>query len=161
MNRAMLIDKATLIERWEQTLRVLENLSEHERRHHFDMGTWASKTKCGTVACIAGHCAMDPWFNGQGLRLAKIKWVGLFDSKEFRLEPCADDFWGEDCDSIFLSSQICSVDEAIVAVRRVLEINKNTDEYVPPDETDIDLVVEAFRAAKWRKVELELNQCVA
>lgn len=55
--------------RWENVLRVLRGLSRHERKKHFDMGTWGEKTECGTVACAAGHCGLDPWFRKNGLKL--------------------------------------------------------------------------------------------
>jgi hypothetical protein len=55
------------IERWEQALRVLESMDEHTRTKHFDMWAWGSVTSCGTVACAAGHCALDPWFRERGL----------------------------------------------------------------------------------------------
>lgn len=65
------------IERWEQCLRVLESMPEHERLNHWNMARWGIKTECGTVACAAGHCALDPWFINQGLKL------------EFNLNSCA------------------------------------------------------------------------
>lgn len=56
-----------LIERWTQCLRVLANLSPHEREEHFNMSEYLATTACGTVGCAAGHCSMDPWFHEQGL----------------------------------------------------------------------------------------------
>lgn len=61
------------VARWENAARVLENLSEHERRAHWDMGTWGQETTCGTVACAAGFCGMDPWFKSRGLELKLLK----------------------------------------------------------------------------------------
>lgn len=55
-----------VIERWQNAARVLQSLSPHEKRRHFDMGTWGDKTDCGTVACAAGHCSLDPWFRRRG-----------------------------------------------------------------------------------------------
>lgn len=57
------------IERIDQAARVVENLPEHERRKHWDMGKWGLKTECGTVACAAGHCGLDTWFRRRGLQL--------------------------------------------------------------------------------------------
>jgi hypothetical protein len=57
------------IERWEQAVRVLEGLDEHTRTQHWDMGVWGRRTPCGTVACAAGHCGLDPWFRERGLQL--------------------------------------------------------------------------------------------
>lgn len=47
----------------EQAIRVLQTVDEDA----FDMNQYQSD--CGTVACIAGHCAMDPWFKLQGFSL--------------------------------------------------------------------------------------------
>lgn len=58
--------KERIIERWQNALRVLKAMTEHEIARHFDMSTWGRKTACGTVACLAGHCALDPWFNERG-----------------------------------------------------------------------------------------------
>jgi hypothetical protein len=61
--------KAQKLKRWENVLRVLRALTPHQRRKHWDMSTWGVKTECGTVACAAGHCGLDPWFRKQGFRL--------------------------------------------------------------------------------------------
>lgn len=67
------ISKDQRIERWEQCLRVLETMPEHERLHHWSMAKWGIETECGTVACAAGHCALDPWFTNQGFVLTWTK----------------------------------------------------------------------------------------
>ena len=61
-----------LIERWQNVERVLTNLPPHEREKHWRMSTWGRTTPCGTIACAAGHCGMDPWFQSQGLRLEPV-----------------------------------------------------------------------------------------
>jgi hypothetical protein len=58
-----------LIERWQQAGRVLDALSPHERQNHWDMSTWGTKTDCGTVACAAGHCGLDAWFQARGFKM--------------------------------------------------------------------------------------------
>jgi hypothetical protein len=30
------------------------------------MGDFGRKTECGTVACAAGYCSLDPWFRRRG-----------------------------------------------------------------------------------------------
>jgi hypothetical protein len=55
-----------LIERWTQLARVLRELPEHDKNEHFDMISWGHETACGTVACAAGHAALDPWFQERG-----------------------------------------------------------------------------------------------
>lgn len=57
------------IERFEEAVRVMTAMKPHARARHFDMGRWGERTKCGTVACAAGHCALDPWFRKQGLTI--------------------------------------------------------------------------------------------
>jgi hypothetical protein len=63
------ITPAQRITRWKHVLRVLKGLSRHDRQKHFNMATWGYKTDCGTVACAAGHCGLDPWFRRQGFKL--------------------------------------------------------------------------------------------
>jgi len=55
------------LKRWQQVQRVMEGLTRHERKHHFNIHHWIQYTDCGTVACIAGHCGLDPWFRKRGL----------------------------------------------------------------------------------------------
>jgi hypothetical protein len=67
-----------LIARWENALRVLETMTPHERRKHFNMARWGQKTECGTVACLAGHCSLDPWFRRRGFRGSFIDDGGMY-----------------------------------------------------------------------------------
>lgn len=60
------------IERWQQCARVLSELTPHERRKHFGMSGWGFRNECGTVACAAGHCGLDPWFRRRGFMLNLI-----------------------------------------------------------------------------------------
>ena len=62
-----------LIERWENVLRVLRSLTPHQRKKHWDMRTWGMETECGTVACAAGHCALDPWFQKRGFQGSMVQ----------------------------------------------------------------------------------------
>lgn len=69
MKDATEVSREVLIERWENCLRVLQNLTPHQRRKHWKMSAWGMMTSCGTVACAAGHCALDPWFQRRGLKM--------------------------------------------------------------------------------------------
>jgi hypothetical protein len=60
---------AQRIERWENVLRVLQNLTPHERKKRWDMGDYGHVNECGTVACAAGHCGLDPWFRRRGFKM--------------------------------------------------------------------------------------------
>lgn len=64
METATAIDEASpyIVESWRQALRVLQGMTTHERLAHFKMHHWGRRTRCGTVACIGGHCVLDPWF---------------------------------------------------------------------------------------------------
>lgn len=81
------------IERWTQALRVLTKMSKHERERHFDMSHWGQKTECGTVACLAGHCSLDPWFRRRGFAskfATRDEGGGLYFSGQYPSE-----FFGE------------------------------------------------------------------
>jgi hypothetical protein len=54
------------LKRWEECLRVLQGLSRHEKRHHFNMAEWGIETDCGAVMCAGGFCGNDPWFRRRG-----------------------------------------------------------------------------------------------
>lgn len=116
------IPREAQIERWQNVLRVLESLPEHERTKHWDMSTWGQKSECGTVACAAGHCGMDPWFRSQGFTMdlvpcncapdcdfwnVHIKDVGLF--------------FGDGASGIFCNATPRSVDVVINEVKEHLE----------------------------------------
>lgn len=64
-----MVESNELVERWNNVERVLSAMPEHERQHHWDMGTWGEVNDCGTIACAAGHCGLDPWFRDRGFTL--------------------------------------------------------------------------------------------
>lgn len=98
----MLRKPEQIIERWENVIRVLRNLTPHQRKYHFDMTTFGRKTDCGTVACAAGHCSLDPWFRRRGF-LANFTKSGM-------LEPSRDDVgWAEMIENFFVGD--CGDDE--------------------------------------------------
>jgi hypothetical protein len=92
-------DSCTLdeqIERFERAVRVMQIMKPHVRAKHFKMSEWGSRTKCGTVACAAGHCALDPWFRKQGLTLRSL-------DKDFACPR----FFGSDANNkIFVSDEL-------------------------------------------------------
>jgi len=108
----MSISTTELIERWVNVERVLEAMPQHERQHHWSMGTWGQKTECGTVACAAGHCGMDPWFRDRGF---KLDFIGK--RTEARISD-VDAFFGyEGAHRIFFNSARRSVDTVLEEVR--------------------------------------------
>src|SRR5258708_4642058 len=99
-----------LIERWDNVERVLVSMPEHERQRHWNMGTWGEVTDCGTVACAAGHCGLDPWFRERGFALE-------FHGGSAAIPP-VDSFFGfEGTKRIFLNVSQRPVDTVIDEVR--------------------------------------------
>ena len=78
---------AQKVRRWEGVERVMKKLTPHQRKKHFDMGTWGEKTECGTVGCVGGHCGLDRNFMRQGFRMHLSG-----DDTTFSVEP--DMFFG-------------------------------------------------------------------
>lgn len=126
------ISRAQKIERWEQCLRVLENLPEHARLHHWNMGKWGIQTDCGTVACAAGHCALDPWFTNQGFALVWSNACMCRDcqetphTKSASLDPAS--FFGHDgSEKIFWDDSARPVETVIDEVKAyIAELKANS-----------------------------------
>jgi hypothetical protein len=113
-----MIESGELIERWTHVERVLVNMPEHDRQRHWDMGTWGEVNDCGTVACAAGHCGLDPWFRERGFALQ-------FHGDRADIPP-VDNFFGvEGTQRIFLNTARRPVDTVTEEVRQyVSELNK-------------------------------------
>lgn len=107
-----MIQQHELIERWQNVDRVLDAMPEHERQKHWDMGVWGEKTDCGTVACAAGQCGLDPWFRERGFKLDFKK------SGEPNISNVAEFFGLEGSTRIFLNSFPRPVETVIDEVRR-------------------------------------------
>lgn len=113
------ISLARQIERWEQVLRVLRGLTRHQRRRHWNMGTWGEKTPCGTVACAAGFCGLDPWFRRRGL---KNNFTSGFS--DWQGEEVGEFFGHEGSEEIFYNPEHRTVGEVIRQVRKYLKLLK-------------------------------------
>lgn len=109
--------KKEKIERWQRAIQTLEGLSPHAKKNHFDIGSWAVKTTCGTVACIAGHCGMSPWFRKRGLKFKTLR----------RLEESIGASFGNDVllffgfqgyRSIFTNMDLTTVNKAVKEMKR-------------------------------------------
>lgn len=108
------------IERWENVDRVLSNLTPHERREHFDMTDWGFETDCGTIACAAGHCGLDPWFYRRGLSLNSY-----LKGETISYGNLVADFFGyEGSHSIFYNTSRRSVVTVIREVRNYIRYLK-------------------------------------
>ncbi len=113
---------ATYVERLEQAIRVMTELSEGDRTH-FDVGVWAATRDGGIAACVAGHCGRDPWFQAQGL----YTYVGTSGGREIgSVYPHPIEFFGTD--TAFyrhtyepsLGGRAVTVDDAIAALKRAI-----------------------------------------
>lgn len=119
------------IERWENVLRVLRKLTPHQRRKHWDMSQWGVKTDCGTVACAAGHCGLDPWFRRRGLALEFVMSTNTWDGEpiettNFWDTPIVEDFFGDvGCEQIFFNDIARPVGQVIREVRRYIKALRN------------------------------------
>lgn len=123
-----------LIERWENCLRVLQNLTPHQRRKHWSMGSFGRKTECGTVACAAGHCGLDPWFRRRGFKMdfytnskgwAVNTLAGNDDGKDIDIEG----FFGKrGCNQILFDSHDRSVGKVIKEVKDHIKWLHTTNE---------------------------------
>lgn len=133
------------IERWERAALVLKNLTPHEKRKHFDMATWGDKTECGTVACAAGHCGMNPWFRRRGFILKFFRasvwddesseYISGWDSTFPQLTPTQ--FFGRwGTESIFHNSSPRSVSKVIKEIKQYIRDLKD-------DKRDYGTVVSA------------------
>lgn len=116
---------AQRIERWQNALRVLEELTPHERIKHWSMGWWGTKTDCGTVACAAGHCGLDPWFRRRGFQMnfEPRYWVGTSGRvQDWRVQmSSAADFFGyRGAERIFYNGRSRSVAQVITEVKDYL-----------------------------------------
>lgn len=111
-----------LIERWQNVARVLVAMPPHERRKHFDMTTFGVQTACGTIACAAGHCGLDPWFRANGLKLdldslRSERGFATFNDGRFPDSALTDYFGEVGVESIFQNSDRRPVSKVIREVK--------------------------------------------
>lgn len=101
-----------LIARWQQCERVLIDMPEHERQHHWDMSKWGYITDCGTVNCAAGKCGLDPWFRQHGFTFD-------FDGDGDSNITDVPSFFGlEGSSRIFLDTTLRPVEKVITEVQQ-------------------------------------------
>lgn len=117
--------------RWDHVILVLSKLTSHQRKEHFDMGEWGRKTECGTVACAAGFCGLNPWFRHRGFVLKFYPIQHHYDEKPFyRLRtPDGEDigarcieFFGEEGSEIFFTPLARSVNDVIKEVKGYIKM---------------------------------------
>lgn len=119
------------VERWEQALRLLENLTPDERVKNLDISHWGYRAPCGT---LAGLCSVDPWFQARGFtsELAPNE-TGLL--KFTNQSP--EDFFGDIAtDFIFLGGRR-RYEDLVLAVKQHLQYLKaGGDANFTDDEDD-------------------------
>lgn len=133
MARMKNFKKCTLkeqVKRWQQAIKVLQRLTPHERRNHWNMTIFGLENECGTTACGAGFCAMDPWFQRRGF-------VGYFNRRGELVGPAGRPlgdatakFFGQNgSDEIFFDGHQRGVTEVIKEMKvhiKNLEAGKET-----------------------------------
>lgn len=116
--------------RLEQAKRVMSGLDEHTRRKHLNMNVFARETDCGTVACVAGFCGLDPWFIADGF----VTFAGYLNSSAIggvsvnlldyfgTEEPFFPQYYPEETKEhgITVEDTIVALDKAIAVMRTVL-----------------------------------------
>lgn len=114
--------QAQKVERWENVARVLKNLSPHERRQHWSMRTWGEKNECGTVACAAGHCGLDPYFRRRGFKLNFVFNKDMEDwDTDFEDDDVIEFFGSEGTFEIFLDTNVRPVGAVIREVKAYIK----------------------------------------
>lgn len=120
------------IERWEQVWRVLNEMTPHERRSHWDMGTFGRYTECGTVACAAGRCSFDPWFQRRGFSGTVTEFYGwslkdVVDS--FETDAVAEFFGLDGANRIFFNGSQRPVSKVMREVKsHIAQLRKYREE---------------------------------
>ncbi len=112
------LSKEEQILRWKNVLRVLNNLSPHEREKHWWMGNWGRKTDCGTVACAAGHCGLDPWFRERGF---KMDFDDEGHQEQLDEDVCVKFFGYRGTWDIFMDTDTRTVEAVIAEVQQHIE----------------------------------------
>lgn len=110
-------DWAPFVERWEHALQVLLDMPPHQRETHLDMELWGVLTPCGTVACLGGHCSLNPWFRAQGFTsvFERHPQRGEMELKFTGIDP--EDFFGAGgFNTIFMATGL-KYDQLVSAVR--------------------------------------------
>jgi hypothetical protein len=106
-----MIASTELIERWSNAGRVLECMPEHDRQRHWNMATWGEITDCGTAACAAGHCGLDPWFIEHGFELT-------FQGSQAQVPDVREFFGLEGSQRIFYNAAPRPVETVLEEVRQ-------------------------------------------
>jgi len=108
------ISNSVYRERLQQAKRVMEGLTEQQRSNNFDINRFASESEFGVIACIAGHCGLDPWFQAQGFET---------DIKDSNVNILPEDFFGtmKPFYRSYYQTEHVTVDDAICALDRAID----------------------------------------
>jgi len=112
---------AQRVERYERLLKVMQGLTPHQRREHFDITTWGYRTECGTVACAAGHAGLNTWFRRHGFTMTCTRREGY----AFPGMQPSEFFGGEGMNIIFTNGRLTTVP---LVIKRVKEFIKQLKE---------------------------------
>lgn len=103
--------------RVEKAIETLASMTLHEQRNHFDMSDWVYKNDCGTIACAAGQCAIQPWFRRRGFVFS------IRDAGFTNMYP--NTFFGDELyDQVFVSQKFTNLSgrEAHKAVLKAIRL---------------------------------------
>lgn len=110
-------DWTPFVERWEHALQVLLDIPPQERESHLNMEMWGVQTPCGTVACLGGHCSLNPWFRAQGFtsEFKKHPESGEMELQFTGIDP--EDFFGSTGFNFIFMATGLKYDELVTEVR--------------------------------------------
>ena len=115
------ISPKAYLERWEQALRLLLNMTPEVRTQQLDMRTGGYRAAGNTIGCLASHCSFHPWFRARGFTSDWVSSPEDRDSQELRftgLHP--EDFFGRYGHNHVLFETSLQYDGLLVAVRHVI-----------------------------------------
>jgi len=104
-------------ERLEQAKRVMEGLSEQQRLRNFNVGLYAIQSDEGVVACIAGHCGLDPWFQERGFFTTVGRETGTVSVYPSEFFGTADPFFASN-----YGKSVVTFEDAICALNRAINL---------------------------------------
>jgi len=115
------------VDRWEHAIKVIDGLNQHEREKHFDMGDWGRETECGTVACAAGHCGLDPKFRQDGFQMnfETKQYLDGYEYRTLKFTTQPEDFFGKTASNdIFTNGDILIIDDPLESHAAVIKAMK-------------------------------------
>jgi hypothetical protein len=118
MNTSSATTPAEYRERLQQAKRVLKGLSEQQRATNFNIARFAVDSSDGVVACIAGFCGLDPWFQERGFFTTVGETMGSTSIMPEIFFGTGKPFYVSE----YLPKTTVTVDDALAALDRSIEL---------------------------------------